>query len=73
MGKWGFIHWANQQRGRTRPLDEAENLYNNRTLRYWRLSTDYGRFIKHEETGDTASQDGSGNTANEIVNVNGGE
>lgn len=26
------------------PRDEAEVMYNNRTLRYWRLSTDYSRF-----------------------------
>lgn len=47
--KWGFFQWAQQQKGRGKPLDEAENLYNNRTLRFWRLSTDYGRFMKHED------------------------
>lgn len=48
--KWGFIQWAQAAKKRpSKPLDDAETLYNNRTLRFWRLSTDYGRFLKHED------------------------
>lgn len=68
--KWGFIQWADRQRGPTRPLNEAENLYNNRTLRYWRLSTDYGRFLKHDEKDEEAQseKDEEDDIAYEIVN-----
>ena len=59
--KWGFIQWAQAARRQpSRPLDDAETLYNNRTLRFWRLSTDYGRFLKHE---DIEAQ-GNGDDAN---------
>lgn len=72
--KWGFIQWAdNQKQSRTgRPLNERESLYNNRTLRFWRLSTDYGRFIpdsEEEEGGDANDDDDDdGDAAYEIVN-----
>lgn len=60
LWKTGFIQWADQQRT-PRPLTEAENLHNNRNLRFWRLSTDYGRFLKNEEEEDVEDEGGEAN------------
>lgn len=70
--KWGFIQWAQSARKRpSKPLDNAETLYNNRTLRFWRLSTDYGRFLKHEDDedqNDVGDANGDDDTVYEVVN-----
>ncbi|KAF8427934.1 hypothetical protein EV426DRAFT_571936 [Tirmania nivea] len=70
--KWGFIQWARSVKKRpNKPLDDAETLYNNRTLRFWRLSTDYGRFLKHEDDeaqGDVDDASHDDNTVYEVVN-----
>ena len=70
--KWGFMQWVQSARKRpSKPLDDAETLYNNRTLRFWRLSTDYGRFLKHEDggnQGNVGDANGGDDTVYEVVN-----
>ena len=60
LWKSGFIQWAIRQKT-PQPLTEAENQHNNRNLRFWRLSTDYGRFLKNEEEEDAEDEGGETN------------
>jgi len=72
--KWGFIQWAQSVRSRPgRPLDDAETLYNNRTLRFWRLSTDYGRFLKDEDGVDQGGVDNANDDDTVYDVVDGGK
>ncbi|KAF8466365.1 hypothetical protein BDZ91DRAFT_169556 [Kalaharituber pfeilii] len=66
--EWGFLQRRRPGEGPSKRLDDAETLYNNRTLRYWRMSTDYDRFIVDDGPPGTVNGEEDENAVFEEVN-----
>jgi len=66
----GYQSWANAEREAARqltPRHPGAARWNNRTLRYWRLATDFSRFLEDSE-GEDDDELGPYTTSTNIVN-----